>query len=948
MPPKSDSAQRKPNASSTNTKSKSVVKVGPKNVSAKYQGIKNDKGERPTTSRALTLRHGKYGSFGTGEMMHLGKMTGREKLDLLAEDLTDKAKKAVAAPFSLEKCLEIAESQCHAYLDDIRSLHHPELFYSLMHAEITARTPPSSVSPKPSTASLVISRIHNSYLLASAWRLILYSLIDLGEMGLADATSSGVKVLLKSDARIRERFLVLYDLVQILVGITQKQFATIAAVTPPYVHYFKHKKEKEGSTDPDDDMIVFDWAGLKIKDACKSFIGSIVIELCFPDGPYPTGVLFQLLHDAVEEAPHHAKRFPQALWDSVGDLAISVELLSLMEAPLLSPEASGWRNSRRPAPAVYDEFLDAQRYSLEATKDTANWRDLVSPLEKTKMPHLLESMWKTVNANYMSVSGKPLNALWQLDDALIPNPHWHAIYIPSSAIPDDEDDEDDDLPALSKQSKKKPLRLTNGEDDGSGYESMPLLLSISDDETSSDDDEGSSPSFSDVPFSDYDESDEGEYDTDAEDELREQLKEAMNQAHQYDFYESLREDERPPVVEDAEEKERKEKNSFLKLLGSLRGRMFSSGPKLKVPIGKGPSAPCEAIAEDAESAGDAASTAPKKKKKKPKKKKKKSATVAGVGDGDGGDDSGADDEEEEEAKGVAEKAKVPAASIPGPMGRSAVTAPISPPTSPSKKKKRRSSSTSAPLSPTSPTSPTSMHSQAAASTASLASSIAPTLHGSTTSLPLPQVEKAQSSHSYLKDALEKAKTKTKTRAGAGDGGLVPIDEKEGKKGFFARWRLGKDKGKDGDGVMGKENENEKEEANPFVNLSKRAKEHVRVLFKTDSPKGTLRWEQFLKIMAELNFEIDPSTAGSSVRFKPPDARDKSITFHKPHPDSTLQPHHISAFGARLRDHYGWSKEKLETSFYAPADEAGRMTGHKGVMSVEMGVEKKIKLRGWLG
>ncbi|KDQ27753.1 hypothetical protein PLEOSDRAFT_1024380, partial [Pleurotus ostreatus PC15] len=201
---------------------------------------------------------------------------------------------------------------------------------------------------------------------------------------------------LKSDARIRERFLVLYDLVQILVGITQKQFATIAA-TAPYVHYFKHKKEKEGSTDPDDDMIVFDWAGLKIKDACKSFIDSIVIELCFPEGPYPTGVLFQLLHDAVEEAPHHAKRFPQALWDSVGDLAISVELLDLMEAPLLSPEASGWRNSRRSAPAAYDEFLDAQRYSLEATKNTANWRDLVSPLEKTKMSHILESMWKTIN-----------------------------------------------------------------------------------------------------------------------------------------------------------------------------------------------------------------------------------------------------------------------------------------------------------------------------------------------------------------------------------------------------------------------------------------------------------------------------------------------------------------------------------------------------------------------
>ena len=49
---------------------------------------------------------------------------------------------------------------------------------------------------------------------------------------------------------------------------------------------------------------------------------SIIIELCFPEGPYPKGVLYQILHDAVEEVPHQAKRFPQALWDAVGDLSV--------------------------------------------------------------------------------------------------------------------------------------------------------------------------------------------------------------------------------------------------------------------------------------------------------------------------------------------------------------------------------------------------------------------------------------------------------------------------------------------------------------------------------------------------------------------------------------------------------------------------------------------------
>ena len=35
-----------------------------------------------------------------------------------------------------------------------------------------------------------------------------------------------------------------------------------------------------------------------------------------------------------------------------------------------------------------------------------------------------------------------------------------------------------------------------------------------------------------------------------------------------------------------------------------------------------------------------------------------------------------------------------------------------------------------------------------------------------------------------------------------------------------------------------------------------------------------------KIMREMGFKIDPSTAGSSVRFDPPNPKDSSITFHK--------------------------------------------------------------------
>jgi hypothetical protein len=88
-------------------------------------------GDLPTTARALVLRNGKFGSRGTGEIvLATGKLTGREKLDLLAGQFTTishlirycndhvlddlvhkKSKGTVLAPFRLEHCLKTAESQ---------------------------------------------------------------------------------------------------------------------------------------------------------------------------------------------------------------------------------------------------------------------------------------------------------------------------------------------------------------------------------------------------------------------------------------------------------------------------------------------------------------------------------------------------------------------------------------------------------------------------------------------------------------------------------------------------------------------------------------------------------------------------------------------------------------------------------------------------------------------
>jgi hypothetical protein len=65
--------------------SKDLVPIGQRTVTAKRHGAKRDEhGDKPTTARALVLRNGKHGARGTGEVMLITKISGREKLDLLA------------------------------------------------------------------------------------------------------------------------------------------------------------------------------------------------------------------------------------------------------------------------------------------------------------------------------------------------------------------------------------------------------------------------------------------------------------------------------------------------------------------------------------------------------------------------------------------------------------------------------------------------------------------------------------------------------------------------------------------------------------------------------------------------------------------------------------------------------------------------------------------------
>lgn len=67
---------------------------------------------------------------------------------------------------------------------------------------------------------------------------------------------------------------------------------------------------------------MFDWAALRA--AYKSYVDSIVIELCLPNSRYPKYILARILEDATQEAPREKERFPQALFDALGDLSVGV------------------------------------------------------------------------------------------------------------------------------------------------------------------------------------------------------------------------------------------------------------------------------------------------------------------------------------------------------------------------------------------------------------------------------------------------------------------------------------------------------------------------------------------------------------------------------------------------------------------------------------------------
>lgn len=159
---------------------------------------------------------------------------------------------------------------------------------------------------------------------------------------------------------------------------------------------------------------------------------------------------------------------------------------------------------------------------------------------------------------------------------------------------------------------------------------------------------------------------------------------------------------------------------------------------------------------------------------------------------------------------------------------------------------------------------------------------------------------AQSGHSYLKELGGDQKSKIKTRADHAS--IFSNQTEEQKGGLFSKIKS----------AIGGKTEEKNAKYTWFSRLSKKATDSMHQILRTGEDAGKqpspMKWDTFVKLMREMGFQYDPSTAGSSVRFDPPNPKDRSITVHKPHPDSTLTPIMLIKIGKRLKRRYGWNEE----------------------------------------
>ncbi|KAG8810906.1 hypothetical protein FRC19_004250, partial [Serendipita sp. 401] len=408
-----------------------------------------------TSSKAIVLRNGRHGVWGEGQVATFQKLSGQEKLALKADEIR---RTAVSPPLRLDDLQRLAEAEMARALDLISDLHDPELFYDEINGFISSRPRlKPDLLAAPFVAKTIASRIHNAYLLAASWKVVVNVLTDLRSNGLTDSNPRGH---LKQNASARDAYLLIVDTIEMLSNLAMHDLSVAAVASNEFGDLFSGGRSSKtfAAINP-----------ASINSAHQSFIDAILLELVLPNSRYEAYVLVAALRDALETTPREeSRKFSQSVFDALGNLVTLVDAKNMLLNPLYGEEGAHWLNSPRAEAAVeIDEFFDAIAQSLKASGLYSRWQSYAFPLRKLKDASHLDELWKRINQLYVGETGHSVDVLWKLEYERSIKPTYAIWRIPElAAYASDISSEDESLALRDEQRDRLslvPLRRRSGD-----------------------------------------------------------------------------------------------------------------------------------------------------------------------------------------------------------------------------------------------------------------------------------------------------------------------------------------------------------------------------------------------------------------------------------------------------------------------------------------------------
>ncbi|KZT50415.1 hypothetical protein CALCODRAFT_521971 [Calocera cornea HHB12733] len=853
---------------------------------------------------------------------------GLERLTLMAEDL---GRTAVRPPWNFETLEKIADAELDGHMDQIDALHSSLFFYDDIVYHIKGRVESlpdlkthiskDMTEDAKFVASIVGARIHYAYLCAASWYLLRHQLYELKELAI---TNSNVRNQVHQSRPARALYMQMFDLADRVVEMERYRFGQACAACPYFSKYFV--RLKSGNVER------IGFKKERAGDAFTSVVDFLIIQLALPgESPWSIQQLLAMLHEAFADNLKEQKKLSQQVNDALGDLSTTVQFLDMVDVPLNTPDAEKWKTQDPVLTPEFQAYLECQELSADVLSDAAVLLPFVSPLDKTKKQEVLDSLWKAVDLSCLKHTGQTLNLeqLWGLEAARQPSPKWTFIGVPSekpsaeeravqklqTSLSGDYDPYERRIRALgnnasgTRTAAKKRLTLgpnekgkavaPEKEDDTDEY--PPDLVA------SSEDDMPDMNSFS--------EESESDSDVFVDDELADPnvlerlLKEAIAEAETERASGSMFDEMLGLVSHDedglkaaqdyfAQEQKQKRSNPLKKLLDVLRGRNV---PAKEAPsTAHRPSQPyMHAKKGPATDSGapldldDDNDTIPALIPYYPPNKK----TGTHVNTSEEGNVPDHDDE----------------------------------PSSPSNKKKPKKKARKGLPSPVISQQSEAMTARAqgspAAKSAPSVASSSPSVGGSPSTLDvsripsLPVAERAaQSGHAYLRERGDEPSEKAKTR------GLQNLEEARKKSRSWSPFNRKRQESTEAEepqkpGVLAAvKNALRFNIRDDTADIMRRIMHAVETSTEEDDEDGSavvlararrvermrpMKWKEFVKGMTGMGFSMDLTTAGSSVRFDPPNDSDRPITIHMPHPKAEYAPNQLRRIGWRLKKRYGW-------------------------------------------